>query len=86
MAQNSTITLIVTAKSGKQYKWEFTDIPADNSDYGTGKYIHVTHPSGDTSLIDARYTHGTFSEIVNEYIHNYYGSNLKSITYGGQTA
>ena len=83
--ENSTLILTVEVKSGKQYKWEFTDLPADKSDYGTGKYIHVKYPSGDESLIDARYTHDAFFEIVTEYIHQYYGSNLKSIIIGGQT-
>ena len=73
-------TYIVTATSGKQYKWTFEECVINPEDYGNKRYIAYTMPSGDTFLIDCRYTEYNFEKICVEFLINYYGENLDELS------
>lgn len=73
-------TYIVTAKSGKQYKWTFEECEINPEDYGNKRYIDCRTPSGGGLLIDCRYTKNySFTKICVEYLLLYYGENLDEL-------
>ena len=73
-------TYIVTATSGKQYKWTFEECEINPEDYGNKKYIAYTAPSGDTFLIDCRYAENySFTRICVEFLCQHYGENLDEL-------
>ena len=73
-------TYIVTAKSGKQYKWTFEECEVNSEDYGNKKYIAYTKPSGDTFLIDCRYAPKyDFNRICVDFLLVYYGDNFAEL-------
>jgi hypothetical protein len=70
----------VLAKSGKTYKWKFTE-SKDVNDYGNGIYIVIRHPSGDRSLLDCRYAKNyDFTKMCVDFLLEYYGENLDELS------
>lgn len=77
-----TIEITVTATNDKKYQWSFSECAIDENDYGNKRYIAVVAPSGDERLIDCRYCGNyNFKEICADYILNYYGENLVSMSF-----
>ena len=75
-----TATYIVTAKSGKTYRWRFTE-HRRNGDYGNGVYIAVKTPSGDIFSLDRRYAYNyDFRKACVDYLLVYYGDNLDELS------
>ena len=73
-------TYIVTATSGKQYKWTFEECTVNPNDYGNKKYISCKMPSGDTFLIDCRYTPKyDFNRICVDFLLGWYGENFAEL-------
>lgn len=73
-------TYIVTAKSGKQYKWTFKESEINPKDYGNKKYIAYTMPSRDTFLIDCRYAPKyDFNRICVDFLLEWYGENFAEL-------
>ena len=73
-------TYIVTAKSGKTYKWKFTE-HRGVGDYGNGVYIAVKTPSGDIFSLDRRYAYNyDFRKACVDYLLVYYGDNLDELS------
>lgn len=71
----------VLAKSGKSYKWEFTECEHDTNDYGNGIYISIKHPSGDHTLLDCRYANKyDFNKMCVDFLIEYYGENLDELS------
>ena len=76
-----TITYIVTAKSGKSYKWTFEEGKPNANDYGNGIYIGIKTPSGDIFSIDCRYMKNyNFEKVCVDYLLEYYGENLDELS------
>ena len=74
------ITYIITAKSGKEYKWTFEECEINPKDYGSKKYISYTKPSGDTFFIDCRYKPNyNFTRICVEFLLEWYGDYLDEL-------
>ena len=74
-------TYTVLAKSGKEYKWSFTECTPDPGDYGNGIYISIRYPSGDCTLLDCRYAKSyDFDKACVSYLLNYYGDNLDELS------
>ena len=73
--------LRVLTKTGKSYRWEFTECEPDTNDYGNGIYISIKHPSGDHTLLDCRYTRGyNFDKMCVDFLIEYYGENLDELS------
>lgn len=73
-------TYIVTATSGKQYKWTFEECEINPEDYGTKMYIAYTTPSGDSFLIDCRYAQKyDFNRICVDFLLKWYGENFAEL-------
>ena len=71
-----TATYIVTDKSGKAYRWKFTE-HRGNGDYGNGVYIAVKTPSGDIFSLDRRYAYNyDFRKACVDYLLVYYGDTI----------
>ena len=75
------ITYTVTAKSGKYYKWTFEECEIDSNDYGNKRYIYYIMPSGDSFMIDCRYSEQyDFRKICVDFLLNWYGDNLYQLS------
>ncbi len=75
-----TATYIVTAKSGKTYKWTFEECIINTEDYGNKRYIAYTMPSGDKFLLDCRYAQKyDFNKICVDFLLEWYGENFAEL-------
>ena len=75
-----TATYIVTTKNGKTYKWSFEECKINPEDYGNKRYIAYTMPSGDTFLLDCRYTPKyDFNRICVDFLLEWYGENFAQL-------
>ena len=73
-------TYIVTATSGKQYRWTFEECEINPEDYGNKMYIDCRATSGDGFLIDCRYAPTyDFNRICVKSLCNYYGENFAEL-------
>ncbi len=70
----------VTTTRGGVYVWKFTEYKSEN-DYGNGIYIGIKTPTGEIFSLDCRYyTNYKFRKACEEYLSEYYGANLATIT------
>lgn len=68
--------LITTEKMATQI-WHFTEVH-NEGDYGNGNYIAVTRGDELIAYLDMRYAKYVFGTVCENYIRDYFGTNLYS--------
>ena len=70
-------TYLITTENGVSRTWNFTEVHSEG-DYGNGNYIVVTRGEEVIAYLDMRYAKYVFGTVCENYIRDYFGTNLYS--------
>lgn len=66
---------LITTENGVSRTWSFTEIHHED-DYGNGNYIAVMYGEELIAYLDMRYAKYVFGTVCENYIRDYFGTNL----------